>query len=46
MALLMKNVKLIFFPTYVPVTLVKSKLQIHLTNTTNPDILKYITKFL
>ena len=34
------------FPTYVPVTLIKSKLQIHPSNPTNLDILKFCTKFL
>ena len=29
----------------VPVALIKSKLQIHPVNPTNPDILKFITKF-
>ena len=44
---LMKNLFFfLFFPTYVPVTLIKSKLQIHPANPTNPDILKFITKFL
>ena len=42
----MKNLKLVIFPTYVSVTLMKSKLQFHPTNPTNPDILKFITKFL
>ena len=42
---LMKNLKLILFPTYVPVTLIKSKLQIRPTNPANPDILKFVTKF-
>ena len=35
------------FPiTYVPVTLISSKLPIHPTNPVNLDILKFITKFL
>ena len=42
----MKNLKLLPFPTYVPVTLIKSILQIHRVNPTNPEILKFITKFL
>ena len=42
----MKNLKFLLFPTDVPVTLLKSKLQIHPVNPTNPDILKFITKFL
>ena len=42
----MKNLKFIAFPAYVIVTLIKSKLQIHPVNPTNPDILKFITKFL
>ena len=32
------------FPTYVPVVLIKSKLQIHPANPTNPDILKFIAQ--
>ena len=44
--ILMKNIKFILFPTYVPATLIKSQLQIHPVNPTNPDILKFITKFL
>ena len=36
----MKNLKFALFPTYVPVTLRKSKLQIHPVNPTNPDIFK------
>ena len=43
---LMNNLKFILFSTYVPVILIKSKLQIHPANPTNPDILKFITKFL
>ena len=42
----MKNLKFILFPTYVSVTLIKSKLQIYPVNPTNQDILKFITKFL
>ena len=34
----MKNFKFLHFLTYVPVTLVKPKLQIHPANPTNPDI--------
>ena len=44
--ILMKNLNFLLFPTYVPVTLIKSKLQIHPVNPTNPDILKFITKLL
>ena len=43
---LAKNLKFDLFPTYVQVTLIKSKLQIHLANPTNPETLKFITKFL
>ena len=42
----MKNLKLLLILTYVPTTLIESKLQIHLVNPTNPDILKFITRFL
>ena len=42
---LMKNLKFRLFSTYVPVTLIKSKLKIHAANFTDPDILKFITKF-
>ena len=42
---LMKNLKFLLFSTYVPVTLIKSKLQIHAGNPTNPDILNFFTKF-
>ena len=42
----MKNVKFLLFPTYIPVTLIMPKLQIHPANPTNPDILKFTTKFL
>ena len=42
----MKNVKFLLFPTYIPVTLIMPKLQIHAVNPTNPDILKFTTKFL
>ena len=41
---LMKNLRFLLFPTYVTVTLIKSKLQIYPVNPTNPDILKFITK--
>ena len=37
--------KVLLFLTYVPVTSIKSKLQIHPANPTNPDILKFFTKF-
>ena len=40
-----KGSKIFPFPVYVLFTLIKSKLQIHLANPTNPDILKFITKF-
>ena len=40
---LMKNLRFLLFPTYVPVTLIKCKLQIHPVNPTNPDISKLIT---
>ena len=40
---LMKNLKFVLFPTYVSVTLMKSKPQIY---PMYPDILKFITKFL
>ena len=43
---LMENLNLLIFPTYVTVNLIKSKLQIHPVNPTNPDILKFITKVL
>ena len=43
---LIKNLKFVLFPTYVPVTLLKSKLQIRPANPINPDILIFITKFL
>ena len=43
---IMKKLKFLFFPTYVPVTLIKSKLQIHPLNPANPDILKVMTKYL
>ena len=43
---LIKNLKFLLFPTPVPVTLIKSKLQIHPANPANPKILKFITKFL
>ena len=46
MKVLMKNLKFLLFPTYVRVTLIKSKLQLHPVNPTNPDILKFIAKFL
>ena len=39
----MKNLDFLHFSTYVPVTLVKSELQIHPENPTNPDILKFFT---
>ena len=42
----MNNRKFILFPTYAPVTLIKSKLQLHPANPTDPDILKFIAKFL
>ena len=42
----MKNLKFPIFPTYVPVTLTKPKLQIHPVNPRNVDTLKLITKFL
>ena len=42
----MKNLKFLLFPIDAPVTLIKSKLQIQPVNPTNPDILKFITKFL
>ena len=41
-----EEIKISFFPTYVPATLIKSKLQIHPLNPANPDILKVITKYL
>ena len=41
----MKNVKFVLLSTDVPFTL-KSKLQTHPANYTNPDIFKFITKFL
>ena len=40
----MKNLKFALISTDVPVTL-KSKLQSHPANYTNPDILKFIAKF-
>ena len=40
------NPKFAFFPIYVPVALTKSKLQIHPASLTNPDISKFIAKFL
>ena len=43
---LMKNLKFFLFPTYVTVTLIKSKLEVHPANLTNPDIWKFIAKFL
>ena len=43
---LINNLKFLLFPTSVPVTLIKSKLQIHPANLANPEILKFITKFL
>ena len=43
---LMKNLKFLLFPIYVPATLLKPKLQVHPANLTNPDILKFTTKFL
>ena len=43
---LVKNLKFFFFATYVPVTLIKSELQTDPVNPANPDILKFITKFL
>ena len=43
---LIKNLKFLLFPTYAPVTLIKSKSQIHSVNPTNPGILNFITKFL
>ena len=43
---LMKNLKFLLFPTYVPMTLIKSKIESHPANPTNPGILKFITKFL
>ena len=43
---LIKNLKFLFFPTYALVTLIKFKLKFHYANPTNPDILKFITKFL
>ena len=43
---LMKNLKFVLFPTYVPATLVKSKLKIYPVNSTNTDILKFFTTFL
>ena len=42
---LTKNLNFLLFPNYVPVTLIKSKLQIHPANPRNSDILKFITKF-
>ena len=42
----MKNLKFALFQTYVSGTLIKSRLQIHPANSTNPDNLKFITKFL
>ena len=41
-----KNLKFLLFPTYVPVTLIRSKLQIHPANPTHSYILKFITEFL
>ena len=35
-------IKFILFPTYIPVTLIKSKGQIHSANLANPDIVKYM----
>ena len=40
---LMENVNFLLFPTYVSVTLIKSKLQIHPVNLTKQDFLKFIT---
>ena len=42
----MKNLTFLLFPTYVPATIMKSKLQIHPVSPTNPDILKFIAEFL
>ena len=39
---LIKNLKFHLFPTLVPITLKKSKLQIHSVNPTYPDILKFM----
>ena len=33
----MKNLKFVLFPTYAPVTLIKSKLQIHPVNPKNQE---------
>ena len=41
----MKNLNLLLFLTYVPVTLVKSKLQIHPVNPTNPESAYKNSKF-
>ena len=35
----MKNLKFLLFPTYVSVTLIKSKLQVHPVNPTNHEVL-------
>ena len=43
---LIMNLKFLLFPIYVSVTLIKSKSEIHPMNFRNPDILKFITKFL
>ena len=39
---LMKNLKFLLFPIYIPVTLIKSKLQFDPMNPTNSDILKFL----
>ena len=41
----MKNLKLLLFLTYVPVTLEKFKLQIHPVNPTNPESAYKNSKF-
>ena len=35
----MKNLKFLLFPTYVSVTLIKAKLQVHPVNPTNHEVL-------
>ena len=42
---LMKNLNFLLFSMYFPITLIRSKLQIHLAYPTNPVFLKFITKF-
>ena len=42
----MKHLKFLLLSTYVAVTLTKCKLQTDPVNPTNPDILKFIMKFL